>query len=228
MSCCNCCCSQTGDQRPPPPAGDGKDTPPFCSLYEVVFTTINVTKSDDGFASGELEVRLTFTVSSQTQFQDFISTALQLGTTTLNLNPFVVSVPTNSSVISVSVQAEEEDGNVYSGHQAVYGSGINWGIGPHAGNLGGINEALQAQVNYSIACARTRFTAISQSALMAYAADVARKRKIESPSPSTLLTWALNRLALNGWEITHSVGDTLLFKGHGSFAARIAERYGQK
>jgi hypothetical protein len=192
-----------------------------------VFTTINTTKSDDGFASGELEVQLTFTVNAQTQIQQFFNTALQVGTTQLNLQPFLVNVPTQASTISISIQAEEQDGNQYTGHQKAYGEADDWGIGAHTGNLGGPNEALIAAVNYNIACAKTTMVAVPRSALIAYAEDTARRRKIEAPAAELMLSWSLSRLARNQWEIAHVIGDSFLLKGYGTFARRIAERFGK-
>jgi len=191
-----------------------------------VFTTINTTKSDDGFASGELEVQLTFTINSQTQIQQFFNTALQLGTTQLNLQPFVVNVPTSTSVISVSVQAEEQDGNQYTGHQTTYGEDDNWGTGAHTGNLGGPNEALIAAVNYNIACAKARFMTMSRSTLMAYAAETARRRKIEPPPADLMLGWSIGRLARNHWEVVQVMGEEFLLKGYGTFAPRLLEHFG--
>ena len=210
-----------------PPGGEPPGTTPFCTVYEVVFTTINTTKSDDGFASGELEVQLTFTVNSQTQIKQFFNTALQVGTTQLNLQPFIVNVPTSASVISVSVQAEEQDGNQYTGHQTTYAEANNWGIGAHTGNLGGPNEALIAAVSYNIACAKTSFIAMSRSTLMAYAAETARRRRIEPPSTQVLLGWSLSRLARNHWEVAQVMGDEFLLKGYGTFARRLADRFGK-
>jgi hypothetical protein len=196
-------------------------------MYEVVFTTINITQSDDGALSGELEAQLTFTVNSQTQILQFFDTALQEGTTQLNLQPFIVNVPTQSSVISVSVQAEERDGNRYTGHQRSYAQADNWGIGAHPGNLGGPNEALIAVVNYNIACAKTSFIPMSRATLVAYATDAMRRRKIELPSTDLMLGWSLSRLARNHWEVMHVTGDEFLLKGYGTFARRVASRFPQ-
>jgi hypothetical protein len=192
-----------------------------------VFTTINTTQSDDGGLSGELEAQLTFTVNSQTQQLQFFDTALQEGTTQLNLQPFIVNVPSRPSIISVSIQAEEQDGNQYTGHQGTYAEADNWGIGAHTGNLGGPNEALIAAVNYNIACAKISFLPVSRATLLAYAAEAMRRRKVALPRTDLMLGWSLGRLARNHWEVVHVVGDEFLLKGYGTFARRIAARYSQ-
>jgi hypothetical protein len=225
----DCCCrGGNGDGGGRPPGGGtppGGGPAPLCTTYEVVFTTINTTKSDDGFASGELEVQLAFTVNAQTQIQQFFNTALQLGTTQLSLQPFIVNIPTSTSVISVSIQAEEQDGNQYTGHQRTFAEADNWGMGAHTGNLGGPNEALIAAVDYNIACAKASFMVMSRSTLIAYATDAASRRKITAPSSDLLLSWSIGRLARNHWEITQVMGDDFLLRGYGTFARRVAERF---
>ena len=131
-----CCCPSCSPQPPtapeperPPATDDGSPGPapaPFCAAYTVTFTTLEVSRSDDGFASGELEVEISYTVNGQTERDNYFNSALQVQTYQLS-HVFTVPILTRQSVISVHVRAVEQDTNTYNPHIATYGESANWG-----------------------------------------------------------------------------------------------------
>jgi hypothetical protein len=230
--CCCCCCGRSGDVPSPggAPSGEppgGVEPTPLCTRYEVAFTRLDVSRSDDGFGAGELEVTIFYSVNGQVERQDFVTAALQEQVYQLNFR-FLANVPTRNSVISVSVQAREEDNNHYTGINDRWEESQNWGVGEHTRTLGGANEPLLATVTYVITCVDSVVVAVSQSALVAYAQAAASRRQLEAQPSKRLLTWSLNKLLRGGWEILHVSNGDYILRGFGPFAASIEEQYGEK
>lgn len=225
MSACCCCC-------PPPkptPEQPGEDPtqPTRCTRFQVTFTSIEVSDIDDGFLGGSLETTWTFVVNGQVQTLQI--DPLDVGIRTLGIN-FFVDVPTDSSSIVVAVSGVEDDvlfDDDLPGFTHVWGLAQNFGQGSQSGSASDSNIAYR--MNYTITCARQATVAIGREALMAYAQEKAKTRKgVEAPTPSTLLSWALDRFRRSGWDLVQATDGEFVFKGYGSLPRLLEQRYGRQ
>lgn len=225
MSDCCCCCPT---QPPPPPGGGGDPTqPPRCTRYQVTINSFSVTAIDDGFLGGDLETTWTFVVNGQVQ--TFIDNDMDVGITPVGIT-FFVDVPADTSTIVLQVTGVEDD-TVFDddlpGFTHVWGQAQNWGVGFQAGAASDSN--ITYSLNYQITCASQSAVSLSRSALLAYAADKAKKRKkARKVTAATLASWGLERLRRGGWDLVQATDHAYLLKGYGTLPRLIEDKYGER
>jgi hypothetical protein len=221
MSGCCCCC---GGYRPPEEPPDGPPTE-RCTRYRVTFQSIDVSTIDDGFLGGDLETTWTFVVNGQVQ--TFVEEDLDTGVTPIGLT-FFADVPTDTSVIDITVSGVEDDeffDDPLPGFTRTFTQADNWGLGAQSGS--GSDSNITYQMNYDIGCAQRTIASASRQALIAYGRERARtRREAEDPSNDViLLSWSIDRLKRGGWELVGPPGAELYtFEGYGAPFPLLVER----
>jgi hypothetical protein len=221
MSNCCCCCPSAPVTQPP---GGGGPTPPQrCTRYQVTIVSIDVSNIDDGFLGGTLEVRFSFVVNGQVR--TWVNNSLDVGISSIGLT-FFVDVPSDTSTITLAVSGVEIDpffDDPLPGFTHVWGQAQNWGLGAQSG--GGSDSNIIYTLNYQITCARQIDVTIPRNVLLEYGKRKAEQRRgVEGREESILLSWAIDRVRREGWQIISSTDQEYVFKGAGAFPGRIIKK----
>lgn len=228
MCNCNCipCCPGQPTEPPAGGGGGGTQPPARCTRYRLSINSINVTAIDDGFLGGNLEATFTFVVNGQAR--TWINNDLGTGTHNIGLT-FFVDVPADTSTITLEVSGIEDDpffDDILAGFTAVYGQAQNWGVGAQTGAASDSN--ITYTLNYEITCAQDIAVQLSRAALLSYGQHKASKRKKSSGgSPAILLSWGLDRLRREGWQVMHATADEYVLKGAGLLPSLIEKKFGE-
>jgi hypothetical protein len=159
--------------------------------------------------------------------QTFVEQDLDTGVTPIG-RTFFVAVPTDTSVIDITVSGVETDeffDDPLPGFTRTFGQADNWGLGAQSGS--GSDSNITYQMNYDIGCAERTIASASSQALIAYGRERARtRREAEDPSnDAILLSWSIDRLKRGGWELVQTPSAELYtFEGYGTPFPLLVER----